>query len=438
MGVVWAGSDRERGRKFAVKLLRSGGNAQARAQLLERARAVIPLRHPNLLPVYEVGSDGSRDFIAMELIEGECVADWLARQPSPKEITEAMVAAGKALAAAHRAGLLHRGFKLHNVLRAKDGTVRVSDFGLARGQLEGTAPKVLSAVAVAAGKDLGDDQPMPRNQHAVLDASLTQGGVYVGTPGYMAPELLRGSAADRKSDQFAFCVAMWEALAGKRPFSGDTLEALEQAVRAGVKDGEGANLSPGLRAALVRGMDPEPSKRWPDLDTLLLAIERGASPRSRTGMMAAAGVVAVGSLVTIFFLVRGSGGPEPVALPVDDEPAAAAASASASACSSAQAALDEVWSEARRARLLAQLSEAGGATGGTTIEQLDEIGQRWLSAYKEACSIADEAAAQRRLACLMVARERADAAIDRLEGAGVDPGGPVVTELLPDIEACSK
>ncbi len=428
MGVVWAGNDREQGQKFAIKLLRSSGSAAARKQLVERARAVIPLRHPNLLPVYEVSSDGHRDFVVMELIEGECVADWLARRPSQQEIASALVAAGKALAAAHQAGVIHRGFKLHNVLRAKDGAVRVSDFGLARGQLLGKEPKVLSAVAVAAGKDLRDSPP-PRKQHAVLDASLSQGGVYVGTPGYLAPELLAGHLPDKKSDQFAFCMAMWEALAGTRPFSGahiDTLEALEQAQRAGVQESDGRTLPAGLRIALVRGLHPDPAERWPDMDTLLAAIERGTAPRPRTAIIAASGAVALGSLITIFLLVRGGDAPELEALPVEDTPAAA------TACPSAQAAISEVWSDARRARLSSQLAEAGAAT----MAQLDEVGQRWVSAYKEACSLADEVASQRGLACLMLARERTDAAIAELEGTGADPGALAVSDLLPAIDAC--
>lgn len=431
MGVVWAAMDREQKRPYAVKLLRSSGDAAARKQLLERARATLALRHPNLGSVLEVGSDGNRDFIAMELIEGECVADWLAAQPPQREVIEAMLDAGRALEAAHRAGVIHRNFKLHNVLRGQDGRIRVVDFGLARGQLDGKAKPTLSAVGVAAGGDLEGDRPPPRNQHAVLDASLTQGGVYVGTPGYMAPELWAGAPADQRSDQFAFAVATWEALAGKRPFTGDTLEELEARVREGVAAGEGAELPVGLRAALRRALDPDPAKRWPDLRSLLDAIARSVGPRSRPLVMAGAGAVALASLVTIFFVLRSRhDAGEPVALPVEPSPAAAGGD-----CPPAEQALGEVWSSGRRAKLAAR---AGDAALADALAQLDALRARWIEGYTEACAMTDLATSERQRACLMLARERADAAIAELEAPSGDPGALGLAELGPTIDACRK
>lgn len=432
MGVVWAGQDQTHKRPAAIKLLRSVGEPADRKQLLERARAAKALRHPNILPVHEVGSDGNRDFIAMQLVEGECVADWLAREPALREVVEAMGQAGRALEAAHKAGIVHRNFKLHNVLRDKDGTVRVSDFGLARGQLIGKHERQVAAQAVAGGNPLDGDAPLPRNQHALLDASLTQNGVYVGTPGYMALELWRGMPPDERSDQFAFCVATWEALAGKRPFSGESLEELERSIAAGVNPGEGASLPATLRAVLVRGLDPEPTRRWPNMGALLAALDKGAVPsRSRVAIMAGAGMVAVGSLAAIFFVVRGGGG-APVALPLDEAASPGpAAVASAKACGSATEAFGDVWTAERHAKLEAQ--RGADQEVSSALSTLDEVRARWSEAYAQACGLSDAAASERARACLMLARDRAGLVVAQLESAGDISSVP---ELLPAITAC--
>lgn len=428
MGVVWAGHDQAHKRPHAIKLLRSVGEAADRKQLLERVRAAKALRHPSILPVQEVGSDGNRDFIAMQLVDGECAADWLAREPSQREVLEVMGQAGRALEAAHKAGIIHRNFKLHNVLRDKDGAVRVADFGLARGQLIGKFERQLAGQAVAAGNALDADQPPPRNQHPVLDAALTQNGVYVGTPGYMALELWRGMPPDERSDQFAFCVATWEALAGKRPFGGETLDELEKSIAAGVKAGEGAALPAALRATLVRGLDPEPTRRWPNMTSLLAALDKAGAPsRSRAAMMAGAGVVAVASLAAIFFVVRGGGSGAPVALPVEESKTVAAAEA----CGSAAEAFGDVWTAERRARLDEQ--RGSDQEVAAALATLDELRARWAEAYAAACALPDPAASQRARACLMMARDRAGLVVAQLESAGDISSVP---QLLPSISAC--
>lgn len=432
MGVVWAGHDQSHKRPHAIKLLRSVGEAADRQQLLERVRAAKALRHPNILPVQEVGSDGNRDFIAMQLVEGECAADWLAREPSQREVLEVMGQAGRALEAAHKAGIIHRNFKLHNVLRDKDGAVRVADFGLARGQLIGKFERQLAAQAVAAGNALDADQPPPRNQHAVLDAALTQNGVYVGTPGYMALELWRGMPPDERSDQFAFCVATWEALAGKRPFGGDSLDELERSIAAGVKAGEGAALPASVRATLVRGLDPEPTRRWPNMTALLAALDKSGAPsRSRAAVMAGAGVVAVGSLAAIFLVVRGGGSGAPVALPVEEPAAKAVAAPAAEACGPAAEAFGDVWTAERHARLDAQ--RGSDQEVAAALATLDELRARWAEAYTAACALPDAAASQRTRACLMMARDRAGLVVAQLESAGDISSVP---QLLPSITAC--
>jgi serine/threonine protein kinase len=230
---------------------------------LREARAMARLKHPNILTVYEVGTDRNRDYIAMELIDGDDLDAWLRTKPPRAEILAALFAAGRGLAAAHDAGLIHRDLKPHNILRGRDGSVYVTDFGLARGQIEDgaevvQAPFAVTAPAIASGSH-------PRGVDSVLDSPLTQTGVLIGTPAYMAPEQFAGRAPDPRSDQFAFCVTAWEALTGARPFAGKNLEELRAAASAGVHrlgtTGELA-LPPRLRGVLVASR-PTPRRAGP-------------------------------------------------------------------------------------------------------------------------------------------------------------------------------
>ncbi len=138
MGVVYAAYDPELDRRVALKLLRPdrfGGDA-GRLRLLREAQALARLTHPNVVAVYDVGTFGDRVFVAMELVEGETLRQWLRAEPrSPRpwrEVLERFLPAGRGLAAAHAAGLVHRDFKPENVLLGRDGRARVVDFGLAK------------------------------------------------------------------------------------------------------------------------------------------------------------------------------------------------------------------------------------------------------------------------------------------------------------------
>ncbi|MHB8878701.1 MAG: protein kinase domain-containing protein, partial [Myxococcaceae bacterium] len=221
MGVVYAAYDPQLDRKVALKLLRpdvepAGGAEESRLRLIREARAAARLSHPNVVAVHEVGTVDDQVYVAMEYVDGGTLTSWVAERLRPwREIVEVFVRAGRGLATAHAAGLVHRDFKLENVLIGKDGRVRVTDFGLAR--LEGE-----SAPAVAVGVS-----------PALFEPGLTRSGMVMGTPAYMAPEQLRGGKADARSDQFSFCVALYMALYGQRPFEGNTPAALEAASSSG-------------------------------------------------------------------------------------------------------------------------------------------------------------------------------------------------------------
>jgi serine/threonine protein kinase len=382
MGIVWAAFDPDLERPLAIKVLRvTDGGATLRTRLLREARAMARLKHPNILTVYEVGTDADRDFIAMELVEGQNLYDWLATRPPRDAIVDALLAAGRGLAAAHAAGLVHRDFKPHNVLRSADGHVYVSDFGLARGQIEEGPELVQGSVAVSA---IGSS---PRRD-PVLDSPLTQTGVLIGTPAYMAPEQFVGKAPDPRSDQFAFCVTAWEALAGRRPFRGADLAELERAAGAGVANVE-ADLPATVRAVLTRGLDPAPDRRWPDMTSLLgaLSVALDRAPRrisKRAIAIAGLGAAVVGGGIAIAVAVSSS----------------SPSSSSLATCAPADRAFDIAWGPTHRDQI-----QRGGAADLGAVVLLDEIRRQWIDMYDDACRAPDETANKARIACLHRVRD---------------------------------
>jgi serine/threonine protein kinase len=282
MGVVWSARDPRLGRTLAIKLLkRADAPPDLRTRLLREGRAMARLRHPNVVTVYEMGTDGDRAFIAMELVDGGSLDGWLARHPPSDEVIAALLAAGRGLVAAHAAGLVHRDFKPSNILRGTDGRVLLADFGLARG-LGGDAA-AMSPAPLAAAR-IAWEAPGAGSQRldSVLDSSLTRSGALIGTPPFMAPELHVGATPDPRTDQFAFCVTAWKALTGMFPYRGRTIVELLEAMSAG-RVAAAPELAEPLRAALARGLEVDPEKRWPDLESLLAAIDDAPRVRERRG-----------------------------------------------------------------------------------------------------------------------------------------------------------
>jgi eukaryotic-like serine/threonine-protein kinase len=313
-GTVYRARDPELDRDVAVKLLHAGHDAnrpEGRARLVREAQLLSRIAHPNIIEIHDVGAydsgalgrvlgtDGEEGiFIAMQYVEGSNLAAWLAGGPRDwTEIRDVFVAAGRGLAAAHAAGLVHRDFKPANVLvgRSTNGTpdVRVLDFGLGR-----------ATAAAATGPHAGIAAPLANELERLgrFDMSLTMTGALLGTPAYMAPEQHAGERADARSDQYSFCLAMYEGLCGCSPFVAGTAEELETAKR----DGEilpapaSARIPPHVEAALRRGLAPNPAERWPDMERLLEALEQPA-PQRRAGRssMAALVTAAVAATATI-------------------------------------------------------------------------------------------------------------------------------------------
>ncbi len=275
MGVVLRARDPELEREVAIKLVDpsaaqhppangSRGSGGWRARLRAEARAMAKLRHPNVVTVYDAGAVGNQLFVAMELVDGENLGRHLARDR--RAALELCIAAGRGLCAAHAAGLVHGDVKPDNVLVDRDGRALIGDFGLTR--------------AIALG--------------GPADSAI------VGTPAYMAPELLRRKPADPRSDQFALAVTVYEACTGERPWRAESidrlLEAIEQAPRT-----RPAGLSRAVWRVVARGRAPDPDARYPSVVSFVDALERarrsGAARRRRVGFVAAT-TVAVAAIAS--------------------------------------------------------------------------------------------------------------------------------------------
>lgn len=292
MGLVYAAYDRELERKLAIKVVRpdtSDGSVNNRgARLLREAQAMARLSHPNVVQVYEVGTFGEQVFIAMEHVEGTTLARWLADQKrSWREIVKLFAEAGRALAAAHAAGIVHRDFKPQNVLVDKTGRARVSDFGLARST---HSPEIRSG--------LSSDPPAPAENDEVpglglLGAAVTAPGKFIGTPSFMAPEQLQGKPSSEKSDQFAFCVTLYQGLCGELPFRGETTQALLAEMRRGVFDGRRMwnGIPAWLRHVVLRGLKFDPAERHASMESLLDQLVPPIAPDRRAAVI---GLVAIG------------------------------------------------------------------------------------------------------------------------------------------------
>ncbi|MEM1181187.1 MAG: serine/threonine-protein kinase [Acidobacteriota bacterium] len=294
MGEVYGAYDPDLDRRVAVKLLQPRGerDGAGRQRLMREAQALARLNHPNVITAYDVGTRGDRVYLSMEYVEGETLHAWLRRsERTPKDIVATFVRAGRGLAAAHGAGLVHRDFKPGNVMVAKDGRVLVLDFGLARARDGAEAPVGEGAVVDVA-------EWSPTQASGVFEHPLTVAGSAPGTPAYMAPEQRRGDVASAASDQFSFCVALFHALFGHWPYAPEG----EGAEDGGPKSPtfqipSGSRVPMRWRRALRRGLDLDPELRFPDMESLLRELSPGRA-RARGWAAAAALVAAAAAAVT--------------------------------------------------------------------------------------------------------------------------------------------
>jgi eukaryotic-like serine/threonine-protein kinase len=383
MGDVWAARDPELDRDVALKFL--GMRAQtlsdnAAERMRREAKAMARLSHPNVVAIHELCEVDGQIFCAMQLVDGVNLRSWVAAPRTWQEIARVMLDAGRGLAAAHRAGLVHRDVKPENILIAADGRALVTDFGLAKLALDHQ------------GHPGPDPAALPDT--SALAQGMTQTGAVLGTPAYMSPEQLEGVAVTARSDQFAWCVTFYEVLFGSRPFTGATLEDLADAVRSRPAAAPGRHGAPrALVSALLRGLAADPAARWPSMDELVAHIARavGAPRRRRLAFVA---VTALAAAIAVALTVARAGGHDEVA---DVRTAAASRIALA-------------WGEEQRAALTASLRATGhpGAEGmlAAVTRALDGYRDGWLAMRVDAWAathLRDEQSGdmlERRLACL--------------------------------------
>ncbi|MBX3206596.1 MAG: serine/threonine protein kinase [Labilithrix sp.] len=288
MGVVYSAFDPRLDRKIAIKVLRrrvGGEEPEDHERLLREAQAMARLSHPNVVAVHDVGTFEGSVFVAMEFVEGTTLGAWLetvgAERPWSARLAM-LKAAGRGLAAAHAAGLVHRDFKPDNVLVGLDGRPRVTDFGIARSTLDGAEEREPSRAEAS---------PSDEGRSAALATPLTETGSILGTVGYMAPEQAAGEGADARSDQFGFSATLYVALYGEKPFPNRDLEGYLEAIGRPVRDAPaGSRVPPWLRQVVLRGLSEAPDERYPSMDALLAALERDPGATRRRW-------IAVGALI---------------------------------------------------------------------------------------------------------------------------------------------
>ncbi|MDY7228239.1 serine/threonine-protein kinase [Hyalangium rubrum] len=425
MGVVLAAYDARLDRRVALKRVHSreasrGGDGLAQVRMVREAQSMARLNHPHVVAVYDAGTleDGSV-FIAMEYVKGQTLRSWCQHTPPRpwREVVKAYLDAGRGLVAAHAAGLIHRDFKPDNILVGEDGRVRVTDFGLAR-----------------AGAEPSDaSQPVTALSASALEASLTLPGAVLGTPAYMAPELLQGQTANVRSDVYAFCASLYEALYGRVPFPMDSMASilLFKEGRSPVPPSD-SQVPAWVSRAVLQGLHSDPLQRPGSLEQVLRQLEDDPELRRRTWLRMGGLAAAVALCAGVAVWTWGRQGP---------------------GCESLERRLEGVWDAPVKLRVTRAMEATGLPYAKDTAQRverlLDGYAQAWVKQRVEVCQVAAAHAVAApqgqslgllREACLERRRSQLQA-LTELMGRGPDPElvdkAVPVAQALPPLEYCA-
>ncbi|NVB82750.1 MAG: protein kinase [Kofleriaceae bacterium] len=342
MGIVLRAYDPELARPVAIKLLHDV-DASTRDLLRAEARALARLRHPNVVTVYDVIVSDDAMYVAMELVEGDTLRGFCRGKPM-REILDACIRAGRGLGAAHDAGVIHRDFKPENVLCTAAGEVRVSDFGLAK---------------------TVDEAP---------------DGAICGTPAYMAPEILRREPATAQSDQFSYCVTVFEMLTGTRPTGGDPAKPAK-APGLDREAAQPASMPAHVFRALRRGLDRDPAARFPSMHALVDGLADDPVARRRRYALLGGGAL-IAALAGVGVSQLASSREQGPTCTVDDDALA--------------------WNAANKGAVTGAIARVSTQdTASRIAASLDDYATAWFAARRDACSVASAPDAfDRRVACL--------------------------------------
>ena len=420
MGEVVRAYDPKLRREVAIKRLHAGAlDDEGEARLLREAQAMAQLSHPNVVSVFDVDRTELGVIMAMEFVDGITMRQWL-QTPRPwRDVVRHMIAAARALEAAHAVGLAHRDFKPANVMLSEHGGrgrvagVKVMDFGLARAGSEASDLDPVRAEGYVSG------------EHDSLSDPLTRQGVVLGTPPYMAPEQHAGASADARSDQYAFCVSLWEGLWGDRPFRGP-LGKLAIAKHEGPPSYPKGSVPRWLYDVAARGMAVSPPDRYPSMTELIAALDRDPDRTRRRVVVVA---VSAAALVGLGAFASRLGGEEKCPDPAGE--------------------LDGVWDEARKAEVDAAIRGSdmpyAEDTAERTLTRIDAYAQEWVEQKQDACEathVRHEQSADlldRRTLCLAKGPIALKAVADVLAAADddvVERASKVVADL-PPLSPCS-
>jgi tRNA A-37 threonylcarbamoyl transferase component Bud32/tetratricopeptide (TPR) repeat protein len=364
MGVVYRVWDERLRRRVALKVVRPAlGIAPEllHARLEREAQALAKVDHPNVVHIHDVGSHHGATYLTMQYVPGTTLRRW--QEVDGRTLRERLdmyLQAARGLAAAHEGGIVHRDFKPDNVLVGDDGIVRVADFGIAAALALDELHDTLDSAAAASQQATRDRSETATNER------LTGTGTILGTPPYMAPEQLAGGRATAQSDQFGFCVALWEAITGERPFTGLTpaqlLDATRRPPRARARE-----LPSWLRPILLRGVAGDPRERFTDMNQLVVAIERARGRVRRIGGGAVLGLGLVAAAALGWWIAP--------AEPIERE-----------RCDAFSEQIDAVWTHARKAEL-ATLATLDPAATQHAITTLDQLAADWRASAVSTCDL---------------------------------------------------